>query len=45
MRECEIIYCHEEAEYRDPMGNLVCEEHMEADVEDGTYEYDDFEIL
>lgn len=45
MTKCEIVDCENTAQYEDPMGNMICETHMNQDVEEGTYEHEEFDQL
>jgi hypothetical protein len=43
--KCEIIDCEEIAEFYDPMDNAICADHMEQDIQENTYERDEFESI
>jgi len=43
--KCSVVDCCEVAEYYDPMDNPMCFDHLEQDVLEGTWDYEDFEII
>jgi len=42
---CESLLCDSEAEYIDRMGNVICQECIEEEVESGDAEWEEFEKL
>lgn len=42
---CSVVDCEEAAEFLDPMDNPVCCDHMEQDIEEGTFGREEFEQL
>ena len=43
--KCEIESCGEDAQFRDEMENLYCEEHMERAVSEEGMSLDEFEAI
>jgi len=43
--KCEYIGCENDAEYIDEMDSYVCSECMDREIQDGTAEQNDFEII
>ena len=42
---CENISCENEAMVFDPMGNMICEDCMEIDMEESNLEAEDYEKI
>ena len=45
MKICEVLDCNNKAEYEDPMHNFICEEHMIQEVNEDTYDYEDYQRI
>ena len=45
MKNCDVDGCWDEVEYLDDMGNEICEDHMEEDIEDSGSCREDFERI
>jgi len=45
MSECEAVLCCSEAQYIDEMGNLICKECMDEEVDIFGAQYEEFESI
>ncbi len=43
--KCEHDGCRQIAEFYDPMGNRLCSDCIQSDVETGEYSWDDCEVI
>ncbi len=44
-KNCEVESCDNEAELIDMLGNYVCKDHMEQDIEEGESGPEDYETI
>lgn len=43
--KCDYDFCDNDAQYYDPMDNVVCEDCMHREVDSGEYDYEDYESI
>ena len=43
--KCEVEGCHDDMEFRDPWGNLLCKDCVQREVDDEEYTWEEVERI